>query len=119
MTQRKGKTMLRRLAAALALAAGLTGASVLSAQTAQAADCKQIMGNPESKEGVAVCNDNSVEIGGKIKDVSTHTPLGGQNGFFQKAGTDAQGAAQRAGKFFSKTFKWGTSNDMVREPGDA
>ncbi|WP_233881120.1 sugar ABC transporter substrate-binding protein [Paraburkholderia flagellata] len=43
MTQRKGKTMLRRLAAVLALAAGLTGASVLSAQTAQAADAHFVL----------------------------------------------------------------------------
>ncbi|CAG9274664.1 sugar ABC transporter substrate-binding protein [Paraburkholderia unamae] len=43
MTQRKGKTMLRRLAAALALAAGLTGASVLAAQTAQAADAHFVL----------------------------------------------------------------------------
>jgi hypothetical protein len=38
---------------------------------AHAEDCTQIMGNPESKEGIAVCDGNSVEIGGKIKDVST------------------------------------------------
>ncbi|HKT92019.1 MAG TPA: substrate-binding domain-containing protein, partial [Paraburkholderia sp.] len=43
MTQRKGKTMLRRLAAVLALAAGLTGASVISAQTAQAADAHFVL----------------------------------------------------------------------------
>jgi hypothetical protein len=56
------------------------------------------MGNPESKEGVSVCSDGSVEIGGKIKDVSMHTPLGGQNGFPQKAGRDIEGAANKIGK---------------------
>lgn len=43
MTQRKGKTLLRRLAAALALAAGLSGLSVLGAQTAQAADAHFVL----------------------------------------------------------------------------
>jgi len=43
MTQRKGRTMLRRLAAALALAAGLSGLSVLGAQTAQAADAHFVL----------------------------------------------------------------------------
>jgi len=43
MTQRKGKTMLRRLAAMLALAAGLSGVSVLAAQTAQAADAHFVL----------------------------------------------------------------------------
>lgn len=43
MTQRKGKTMLRRLAAALALAAGLGGLSGLGAQTAQAADAHFVL----------------------------------------------------------------------------
>ncbi|SDE11853.1 sugar ABC transporter substrate-binding protein [Paraburkholderia lycopersici] len=43
MTQRKGKTMLRRLAAALTLAAGLSGAGMLGAQTAQAADAHFVL----------------------------------------------------------------------------
>ncbi|MFX1762463.1 sugar ABC transporter substrate-binding protein [Paraburkholderia sp. A1RI-2L] len=43
MTQRKGKTMLRRLAAALTLAAGLSGLSALGAQPAQAADAHFVL----------------------------------------------------------------------------
>jgi hypothetical protein len=99
----------------------IVGASVLGAflamQTARAADCSQIMGNPESKEGVSVCNDGSVEVGGKIKDVSMHTPLGGENGFPQKAGRDIEGGVHavgdgaehvthEAGKVLKRVFGW-------------
>jgi hypothetical protein len=84
---------------------------------ARAEGCTQIMGNPESKEGIAVCDGNSVEIGGKIKDVSTQTPVGGKNGFFQKAGSDGEAAVRGAGqgiehgahelgKVFSNAFGW-------------
>jgi hypothetical protein len=75
----------------------LTFGAFLVAQSAQADDCTQIMGNFESHEGVRVCKDGSVEIGGKIADVSTHTPLGGYNGFPQKAGRDIEGAAHAVG----------------------
>lgn len=81
----------------LMVGAGVLGA-ILAMQTARAADCTQIMGNPESKEGVAVCDDNSVQIGGKIKDVSVRTPLGGENGFAQKAGRDIEDGAHAVGK---------------------
>jgi hypothetical protein len=100
----------------LMVTAGVLGAFV-AMQTARAAECTQIMGNPESKEGVSVCNDGSVEIGGKIKDVSMHTPLGGENGFPQKAGRDiehgvhtvgkgAEHIAQEAGKVLKKILPW-------------
>src|SRR5579884_2610867 len=106
------RTMKTKLMAAAAVL------SVLSVvQTARAAECTQIMGNPESKEGVALCDDNSVQIGGKIKDVSMHTPLGGENGFFQKGGRDIEGGVhavgkgaehvtQEAGKVLQKIFRW-------------
>jgi hypothetical protein len=81
----------------LMITAGVLGA-FLAMQTARAAECTQIMGNPESKEGVSVCNDGSVEVGGKIKDVSMHTPLGGENGFPQKAGHDIEDGVHAAGK---------------------
>ncbi|MGY4509647.1 hypothetical protein [Bradyrhizobium sp. BWC-3-1] len=86
-------------------------------QSAHAADCTQIMGNAESKEGVSVCSDGSVEVGGKIKDVSTHTPLGGPNGFPQETGRKAEEtvhavgagvehATHEVGKAFAKAFGW-------------
>lgn len=74
--------------------------TLVGVQSAKAADCHQVMGNFESHEGVSYCDDGSVEVGGKIKDVSTHTPLGGKNGFFQKAGRDGQGVVQRANQNF-------------------
>jgi hypothetical protein len=86
-------------------------------QSAHAADCTQIMGNPESKEGVSVCSDGSLEVGGKIKDVSMHTPLGGPNGFPQEAGRKTEETIQavgkgaehvthEAGKAIAKVFGW-------------
>jgi hypothetical protein len=77
---------------------GLTFGALFMLQTAYADDgCTQIMGNPETKDGVKVCNDGSVEVGGQIKDTSMETPLGKGDAFVPKAGRDIEGAAHAVG----------------------